>query len=432
MMRDAAVTTLLGFWCAALAAGAPQSGTGLLSGRITDDTGRPLDRALVAVLKAQRLAGQMRMIVVARTTSSEAGRFEFADLPRGSYALLAMSEPPTRDDSEPVRLAFYPGTTDASGAVFVPVGDGGAQADWSARTVVPTVIKGLVFDPAGKPRAGVQVTATNQTGVVGLFDRSVETDRNGAFTLIEPAVGAFTVQAFGSGDLAGQASAPEHVDLYSAETRTLTIVVGDPGPLRGTIRAVGPNRTLPQPLQVVAINRDTAQVNQVAVANVASDGSFDAAATPGTVVLRVLRLPAGWSLKRIALDGVDVTESGVEVRPGRPLPPVEIEITTQGSAISGTVAGRAAGQPPCSVVAFARDESLWRSESLHVGWTRCDRDGRFTIANILPGDYFVAATPQLDPQQARDPELLRALAGVASTVTLRDADSKIVSLEMRR
>ena len=77
---------------------------------------------------------------------------------------------------------------------------------------------------------------------------------------------------------------------------------------------------------------------------------------PGQRLIRLGTQAPGVSLKAVRLNGVDVTDSGIDFRPNQDVTGLEVELTTQQSELSGMVTD-ARGQTvkDYSVVVFARD-----------------------------------------------------------------------------
>ena len=67
------------------------------------------------------------------------------------------------------------------------------------------------------------------------------------------------------------------------------------------------------------------------------DGSFQLTGLAGRRLLRAGNLPPGWTLKAVRLNGDDVTDAGVEFKPGQDVSGLEIVATSKQTEISGTV-----------------------------------------------------------------------------------------------
>ena len=117
------------------------------------------------------------------------------------------------------------------------------------------------------------------------------------------------------------------------------------------------------------------------------DGSFQLRGLAGRRLLRAGNLPPGWTLKAVRLNGEDVTDSGVEFKPGQDVSGLEIVATSKQTEISGTVTA-SNGSPikDYTVVVFSDDSQHWNLPlSRWVTGTRPDQEGRFRVAQPAAG-----------------------------------------------
>ena len=126
-------------------------------------------------------------------------------------------------------------------------------------------------------------------------------------------------------------------------------------------------------------------------------------------------------MKAVRLNGTDVTDTGIEVRPNEDVSGVEIELTTQVSELSGMVAD-ARGQTvkDYSVVVFARDSARWTFGSRYFGGRPPDQDGRFKVRNLPPGDYYAIALDYVEPGAGTDPEFLEKIRDRATPFSMTE------------
>jgi hypothetical protein len=57
-------------------------------------------------------------------------------------------------------------------------------------------------------------------------------------------------------------------------------------------------------------------------------------------------------------------------------------------------------------------------------------DGRFTVRNLPPGDYLMAAVTDVEPGAWFDPDFLQQLRGASARVTLSEGDKKTQDLRL--
>jgi hypothetical protein len=161
------------------------------------------------------------------------------------------------------------------------------------------------------------------------------------------------------------------------------------------------------------------------------DWSFEASGLTGRRLFRVGMAPGGLLLKSVTLNGQDVTDSGIEFRPGETVSGIEIQLVKELATISGAVQGpKGENASDFSVVAFSPDTGKWGYLSRWVKPARPDQSGRFTINGLPEGDYLVAAVDYMEPGEEQDPEFLERLRAVATSISLKDGEKKSVTLKL--
>jgi hypothetical protein len=138
------------------------------------------------------------------------------------------------------------------------------------------------------------------------------------------------------------------------------------------------------------------------------------------------------TLKAVRLNGADVTDSGIEVKPGEDMSGLEIELTNRVTEVSGVVTnGRNEPVKDYSLIVFSSDREHWGPGSRFVRTGRPDQDGRFKITGLPVGSYYAVAVDYIDPaDDATDPELLERLRGKAATFSLNEGETKTQDLKL--
>ena len=158
------------------------------------------------------------------------------------------------------------------------------------------------------------------------------------------------------------------------------------------------------------------------------DGRFALVGVAGRLILRVYGIPQTWALKRVMLDGVDVTDIGVDLQSD--VKTLEIVLTATPSKVTGTVVDStgAAVHDYAALVVFSSDERRWTS--LLTRYVRFDRrpaGGAVTITGLPAGDYYAAVVDILEPDWA-SPARLEELRRTATPFTLNDGEAKTLTL----
>ena len=172
---------------------------------------------------------------------------------------------------------------------------------------------------------------------------------------------------------------------------------------------------------------------QTARADVHDDWTFDIAGLNGPRRLRLARVPPGWALKGIYVNGVDVTDRPLMFgTAAQSISGLEVVLTDRLTEVSGRV-GDASGRSnqDWSVIAFSGDRELWYQDSRFVRRAAARSDGSFSITGLPPGEYFVAAVARRGSGDERqDPEFLDSIARQATRIVLTEGQKVSVSLKL--
>ena len=144
--------------------------------------------------------------------------------------------------------------------------------------------------------------------------------------------------------------------------------------------------------------------------------------------LRGVRSPIGrWWLKSLTMAGKEMLDS--ELRIEESADEAVITFSDRASELLGVVRN-ASGQPPSEhhVVVFSTDPGTWFLHSRRVAAVRSSADGRYSIRNLPPGEYFVVLAADLEPNEWFDREVLRTLAASAMRITLGENETRTLDL----
>ena len=131
--------------------------------------------------------------------------------------------------------------------------------------------------------------------------------------------------------------------------------------------------------------------------------------TPDTYRLLWTGGPKPWVRKTAMALGVDLIDNPLQVKSGMTTIDLTITYTDRPTEIGGTLqdaSGRAATD--YFIVVFSSDRALWGPRTRRVQTVRPATDGSY-IAQLPPGDYFVAALLDLEPGDTNDAAFLEQL-----------------------
>ena len=347
--------------------------------------------------------------------------------------------------------AFYPSVEDPAEAVRIAVAPGEEReaVDLQLHPVPTTRVSGVLagnLNDAGMlpvrlvPLGGMNIAVDGDLpGTITL------TDRAGAFTFASVPAGDYVLRA------STRAMSPQTGagDMQYAEH---PVTVGNL-PIEGLGVALTPGRRItgslhfegssPRPSDTVlgsvalAIEPAGTPASRPPVSAVRASkaGEFEATGLPpGRYFVRAAGSPPGWMFKSATLNGRDVADTAIEMRDSDALG-IVITFSDRWSGLSGTVQGPNSSQDPDALVlVFPTDPQTWNSSGSNprrIKSVRPSKNGHYAFDVLPPGDYLLAAVPDHQAADWRDPRFLETLAPYARQVTIRDGERKTQDVRTR-
>jgi hypothetical protein len=362
---------------------------------------------------------------------------------------------------------YFPGTVSGSDAqkLTIAVGQEAQGTDFALLPVRLAKITGTVIGSDGKPAEGQMVNATprvlDNAGMI--IPATARTDKNGNFTLNSLAPGDYNLQTRGmqivtsssggdtmvfsarvtmGGPDGGEAefgSVP--VGVSGEDVSGVVIVTSKGATATGHLTFEGGNKP-PNATQVriLATSADgdgggaMMMMGPGGAGTVKEDGSFELKGLAGTRLLRAMGLPSGWILKAVRVNGAEITDTGVEFKPGEVVTGLEIVATQKTTEVTGTV--KTAGGELAknfTLVVFSDQPQLWIVPSgRYVTGIRPDQEGRFQLKNMPPGGYFAAAVEYIPQGEWGDPDVLERLKTQATRFSLTEGGTKSLDLKLQQ
>jgi hypothetical protein len=193
-------------------------------------------------------------------------------------------------------------------------------------------------------------------------------------------------------------------------------------------------KSLPAPairLMATPAHPEDNMLGGMGTGKVSDDYTFEVKTRPGHSLIRTVSLPPGWSLRSVRQHGTDITDTGIEFRPGEDVSGIEIELTNQPTEISGVVSNaRSEPVKDYTVVVFAKDAQRWGFMSRFFQTGRPDQDGRYKVKGLPAGQYYAVAVDYVEPGEATDPEFLERIKTSAASLSLNDGETKTLDLRV--
>ncbi|HEX6464746.1 MAG TPA: carboxypeptidase-like regulatory domain-containing protein [Vicinamibacterales bacterium] len=455
---------------------------GVLAGRIVDETGESVADADVTAMRMQFQNGKRRLVPSGRNaTTNDLGQFRIYGLPPGDYFVSASLHNLSSmmvdflgpgaggsagsNQESGYASTYYPSTPNPAEAqrVTLTIGQELASVDIQLQPVRLAKITGMALGSDGKPMSGamVMLLPSAKDALMLLPAGTSRTDKNGNFTLNGVTPGDYSLQLQSGGamfqsaggavaffsmktptdDPSSQSAGPAQREFGSAaltvsgDDITGLVVTGTRGAkAAGTIkfdRGAHPDGATNVRVTAPATD-DTAPMPSMGMSSVKDDGTFEIEGLAGTHIFRVANPPRGWTLKSITYNGEDVTDRGIEFRPGEDVSGIEIALTSSVQTVIGTVSSDTAEPVKnYTVVIFADDPQKWPlMQNRWVTSARPDQDGRYRVTSLPPGHYYAIAVDYVAQGEWQDPEWLARAAKKATAFTLDEGVNKTLDLKL--
>jgi len=422
---------------------------GVITGRINDEDGEPLARATVRVMRFQYLRGERRLVPAGSDQTDDRGEYRVFGLPPGEYVVTAVvgtferfmrttsgdALPPESDEPLNYAPTYYPGVTAATeaGRVVVVAGQEQAGIDFALLLVPTARVRGMVTAPGSGAGEGVIVMLMpDEAG--GALRAPPYRARPGPDL-------AFTIEAVPPGRYVAVAStrgvrdieplfARQNITVSGTDIEGLVLTLTPGATITGTVRFEGSGAPVESSRNVnVGLMTFDQSITGTGNTSVNSDGTLHMRnIPPGRHALRV-GTPKGWTVKAATLDGRDVADEIFDVKGGQTITGLEIVLSDRAAQVAGIVKadGDATGT---TVILFPADSARWVPQSRSILTAQVDREGRYTIEGLPPGDYLISAIEDAEPGEWFDPAFLQAISGGAARIALNEGSRETKDLKL--
>ncbi|HXT31039.1 MAG TPA: carboxypeptidase-like regulatory domain-containing protein [Vicinamibacterales bacterium] len=424
--------------------------SGVISGRIVDETGDPVSGVTVWVMRYEYFRRRRTLVPTgSNTRTDDTGQYRATGVMPGEYLVVAMlRETWTVGGKEPkvygYAPTYAPSTASAGEArrVRLTAGKEAPNVDITLVAAAVVSISGVARRSDGTPLAntsvslGQNVIGPSSQSFAGVGDGPVGADGGWRIKNVPP--GEYELSVSAQGPLGREAAAMkivvqgtdiEGVALTTEAPVTVTgeiamesgALVPDPptGRLRVTVETIGD-----QPQTLIPSSDDNGLVK--------SDGRFTVKSISGPAIVRVSSLPRGMSIKSVEVDGREVPDGVLELKGGQALDSVRIVVTDRFPVVTGAVTDDRGAAADGAVLLFPSDESRWIGVTDNTRLTRTSAQGAFRLTGVRPGEYFAIAVPSIQPWQTADPEFLGSLKDRATRIAVHEGEAAQISLKLPR
>lgn len=434
-----------------------------ITGSVFDYNNQPAANTIVSAMRYMIREGTRRLSPFASAVSDDRGVYRIFGLPPGDYYIGAAArgaapgtpgelhfiDDRTRSDrTVSFASTYYPGTVVSLQAV--PVSLGPAQErdgiDFTLQLVPTARVEGSVTMTDGSPGSSsvqVDLIASSQATFPGSGFSAIRSTRAGAdgtFRFVDVGPGTYTVLARGGTPIAWAAS---EIAVDGDPISGLSLALQPGMTMTGEIRFDATRLKPPADLSSLRLSLQPVQA-QTSV-NVAPSGRvIDQSGRfeikdilPGRYRLSVslpgLGSPGHWFLRSALVGGQDTLDVPIDIRPGEITRDAIVLLSDRPAQLTGTVHNTAGGAAnEFTVILFSADQALWLPQSRRTFGVRPSADGAFSFRGLVPGDYFIAAIDDVEPNEWFDPALLQRLMATAMKLSIGEGEHKVQDLQLNK
>ena len=415
---------------------------GVLTGRVVDGDGDPVEDATVALLRRKYIDGKRVLTYalvfgrnIART--DDRGEYRIYGLPPDSYYLYATAEassqlPVAARTKEGYVPLYYPAADEASGAAPILVEAGSeVRADMAFRKTPTVRVSGqvLVEVPGEAVLTGVsfqrRLDYVEGDAHVQMRSHRALFSAEGDFEILNLTPGIYVATAIarvGARSLAGRSLV--HVSGEAMEG--VAIRIGEGYSLSGAVALEDGTQDDPGRLSFRLVPQTPLDLNaRVRRERTADDGSFRIPdLDPDVYQVQFERLPPGVYLKSVKVGGTDVTYEGVDLSRGS-VDDVEIQLSPKAGVVSGAARNAETGEAALGATVILVPESPQRRQAAWLySQAVVDQYGRFEITGVVPGEYRAYAWEEVESTAWMDSEFMRPLRTRGKSISVAE-DSEI-------
>lgn len=418
----------------------------VISGRIVDQDGDPVDRVSVTANRYFYRMGKKQLAPAGMATTDDLGEYRIFGLPPGRYyvsatyrggpgisymSMAARSAGKTADEN--YVATYYPGTIDPANATALDLAAGTQLQglDFALSKAHTARIRGRVNGPEGVARGFVMITLVPRGQFAWeMFRRARTLDAQGNFEVVDVRPGSYYLSAFAN---EGKTSytARQQVDVGSGNVEGIVLNLSPGFEVTGQLRFDGPP---PPNLADIEVSLNSLEAGEIRFGpgpggHVKDDGSFSLS-NAGTEVYRVQvrGLPDRYYLKSVREGDDEVKETGIDMSRGAPGPLI-LTISAKAGQIEGVVLDARQQSFAGATVVLVPNPKLRDRPEAYKDVTS-DQYGRFVLKNLDPGEYKLFAWEDVEQGEYMDPEFLKPAENRGYAVSIHEGSRESVELKL--
>jgi hypothetical protein len=427
--------------------------SGVISGRISDETGDAFAGVAVYAMQTQFFQGRRMLVPVSSggNRSDDTGQYRLVGLSPGDYIVMAsVRETWTMDGKEKQVFAYapsyYPGTANVAdaGRVKVAIGQEIPAVDISLQPMRAATVSGTALGSDGTPLSGGNVSLSQEIvgpgggSYMGVGGTTVAAD--GSWRLREVPPGEFQLTARSASSRDRPAETASMVLLVQGADMEGITLSADPGGTLSGLVVTDDGSALPVSRSALRVTGQTTVPGRRSQPTLAGDnngvvgsgGDFTLKGISGPSMLRISPLPPGWAIKSIEINEKDYVDTPVELTGGRQVDGARIVLSNRFPTLTGQITDEKGNPSEGTVLLFPGDASKWLEAAGTSRSARPDQSGHYKLEAVRPGDYLAVALDYVQQWQVNDPDFLEELRDKATKVTLEEGQSTQLALKLKK
>ena len=423
----------------------------VITGRITDEFGEPIAGAQVEVQRYQYTPGGQRRLTFAGGGSGfvqtdDRGEFRAYGLMPGEYVISGTVRQPmpaqqnASDATEGYAPTYYPGTPNPAEAELLTLS---LAQEMSIQLTLQAArmarISGTVADSEGRPLREGRLMVRSAAGDGVMTTRGGSIGADGTFTLTNVPPGDHYLDVVSQTRRQDANALPESASLQvlvsNQDITGLRITTARAGTISGVVVFEGESAR-GGVLGGLTVRAEPADQQRSGPflgfddrGRVREDGRFELRGT-GKVFFRTIN-QGPWMLKRVTLQGEDITDTPYELTSGASVEGLRVVLTDRLTDVSGVVKdGRAQPLKEFVVVVQPAAEVPANAVQRFLRTARPDQDGRFGLRGIPPAEYIATAVEALEQGGEWNPEYRMRLRDAGRRFSVKEGESIQLNLEL--
>jgi hypothetical protein len=422
---------------------------GVIAGRIRAENGQALVGAVIEAFQLRHSATGSAIYSIQSTNTDDRGEYRLIGLSPGEYLIRAIpavggrlfisgqSLSVQRGRQRGYVPMFFPAAMSPgeAGAIAVGAGDTRSGIDITFAAVPLAQISGSLIGLPG-PTKNITFRRLFDDGLLRSGE-TIESDvgPDGRFVMANVRPGPLNLLIRNTGDTAQDVSWALTRLAIDGDSSGLNIQMRPGLTVSGEVRFVSTTSSAPSAANLSFMLRASGpgavDSGTISTGVVAKDGSFSIGGLmPGSYFLEYQNRTS-WTIASIRQSGIERVMGTLDIQGD--VSDVVVTLIDRPASLSGRLFVPADSLvTDYTVVAFPADPTVRTSRPRAIYSASLDTTGRFTMPSVLPGDYLVAVTDDIEVNAWFYPRVLEQLSEGGIAVRISAGEAKTQDLSVRK